>query len=159
MRTIAEREIAVRGFINDKHNTTFGKGLFRRAIFNGSVELGSPNQKYLIDLYEFGIWQHQAKTDYQMEIFRKMDAMDAENEEDLLLSWVLHYDPITKTKTPVDGYCILMNSTNELYIEILDPERGTNDCWSLNAKTCNGTAKGKPVFIATNVNLDSWGNN
>ena len=39
------REIAVRGFMNEKFNTTFGKGLFRRAMFNGSVELGIPNQK------------------------------------------------------------------------------------------------------------------
>ena len=156
MRTIAEREIAVRGFINDKHNTTFGKGLFRRAIYNGSVELGSPNQKYLIDLYEFGIWQHRAKTDYQIQIFQKMDAMNADEEDDLLLSWVLHYDPLTKTKTPVNGYCIFMQSTNELYIEICDPPRGTDGCWSLDAKSCKAIGKGKPVFIATNVDLGSW---
>ena len=43
------REIAVRGFINEKFNTTFGKGLFRRAVYNGSVELHKPNQKYLVD--------------------------------------------------------------------------------------------------------------
>jgi hypothetical protein len=158
MRTIADREIAVRGFINDKHNTTFGKGLFRRAIYNGSVELGSPNQKYLIDLYEFGIWQHQAKTAYQLDVFQKMDAMEADDEDGLLLSWVLHYDPLTKTKTPVDGYCIFMQSTNELYIEIHDPARDTDGCWSLDAKSCKGIGKGKPVFIATNVDLGSWGN-
>ena len=43
------REIAVRGFINDKFNTTFGKGLFRRAVFNGSVEIRDPYSKYLVD--------------------------------------------------------------------------------------------------------------
>ena len=43
------REIAIRGFINEKFNTTFGKGLFRRAVYNGSVELHDPNQKYLVD--------------------------------------------------------------------------------------------------------------
>ena len=111
---IAEREIAVRGFMNERYNTSFGKGLFRRAMYNGSVELANPSQKYLIDLYEFGLWQHQARSDYQMDIFRKIDAMGGDDEKDLLLSWVLHYDPLTKTKTPVDGYCIYMPSTSEL---------------------------------------------
>lgn len=158
MRTIAERNIAVRGFINEKHNTTFGKNLFRRAIYNGSVELGNPSQKYLIDMYEFGIWQHQAKSDYQMNTFRKIDSMGADNQGDLLLSWVLHYDPLTKLKTPVDGYCIYMPSTNELYIEINDADRGTEDSWSLDVKPCKSTGIGKPVFIATNVDLGSWEN-
>ena len=156
MEMIAEREIAVRGFMNDRYNTSFGKGLFRRAVYNGSVELANPNQKYLIDLYEFGIWQHQAKTDYQMEVFRKMDAMGADDEEDLLMSWILHYDPLTKTKTPIDGYCLYMQSTGELYVEILDPLRGTEDRWSLTTKPCKNMGKGKPVFIATNVDLSSW---
>lgn len=155
MRTIAEREIAVRGFINERHNTTFGRGLFRRAIYNGSVELANPSQKYLIDFYEFGIWQHQAKTDYQIDVFRKIDAMNAGNEYDLLLSWIIHYDPLTKTKTPVDGYCIYMPSTSELYIEIQDPARGTDHCWSLDVRACKTTGMNKPVFIATNVDLGS----
>lgn len=66
------REIAVRGFINEKFNTTFGKGLFRRAMFNGSVELGSPNQKYLVDYFEYSNWENTAKTDQQMATVRKL---------------------------------------------------------------------------------------
>ena len=157
MNTIAEREIAVRGFINEKYNTTFGKGLFRRAVFNGSIELGGPHQKYLIDLYEFGIWQHHAKSDYQIDVFRKMDASEADSIDGLLLSWILHYDPLTKRKTSVDGYCIYMQSTDELYIAIQDPARGTDGSWSLDVKSCKTIGKGKPVFIATNVDLGSWG--
>ena len=153
MRTIAERHIAVRGFINERHNITFGRGLFRRAIYNGSVELAHPSQKYLIDLYEFGIWQHQAKTDYQIGVFQRMNAMEADEEDGLLLSWVVHYDPLTKAKTSVDGYCIYMQSTNELYIEIHDPERGTDHSWSLTVRSCKNAGSGKPVFIATNVDL------
>ena len=156
MEMIAEREIAVRGFLNDRYNSSFGKGMFRRAVYNGSVELGNPNQKYLIDLYEFGIWQHQANTEYQLQVFRNIDAMGAEDEKDLLMSWVLHYDPLTKVKTPVDGYCLYMQSTNELYIEIHDPERETQDRWSLCTRPCKNTGKGKPVFIATNVDLSNW---
>jgi hypothetical protein len=158
MGMITEREIAVRGFMNERYNTSFGKGLFRRAVYNGSLELANPSQKYLIDLYEFGLWQHQAKTDYQINIFHKIDAMGGDEEKNLLLSWVLHYDPLTKTKTSVDGYCIYMPSTDELYIEIADPLNGTDSSWSLNVKPCKNTGKGKPVFIATNVDLSSWGN-
>jgi hypothetical protein len=158
MEMIAEREIAVRGFMNERYNTSFGKGLFRRAVYNGSVELANPSQKYLIDLYEFGLWQHQAKTDYQINIFRKIDAMGGDEEKNLLLSWVLHYDPLTKVKTPVDGYCIYMPSTDELYIEIADPLNDTEYSWSLDVKSCKNTGKGKPVFIATNVDLSSWAN-
>ncbi len=155
MRTIAERHIAVRGFINERHNTTFGRGLFRRAIYNGSVELAHPSQKYLIDLYEFGIWQHHAQSDYQMDVFRKINAMNGDEQADLLLSWVVHYDPLTKAKTPVDGYCAYLASTNEMYIEIHDPERGTDHSWSLTVRSCKNAGLGKPVFIATNVDLGS----
>ena len=66
------REIAVRGFMNEKFNTTFGKGLFRRAMFNGSVELGNPNQKYLVDYFEYSNWENTAKTDEQMATVRKL---------------------------------------------------------------------------------------
>lgn len=156
MEIIAEREIAVRGFINDRHNSTFGKGLFRRALYNGSVELGNPRQKYLIDLYEFGIWQHYAKTDYQLQVFQKINAMGADDQKDLLLSWVVHYDPLTKTKTPVNGYCAYLPSTAELYIEIHDEDHGTEDHWSLTVKPCKNSGTGKPAFIATNVDLSSW---
>ncbi len=50
------RAIAVRGFINEKFNTTSGKSLFRRALFNGSIELRDPNQKYLVDYYTYPEW-------------------------------------------------------------------------------------------------------
>ena len=45
------RAIAVRGFINDKLDTTSSRTLFRKALFNGSVELRDPNQKYLVDYF------------------------------------------------------------------------------------------------------------
>jgi hypothetical protein len=48
-----EKEIAVRGFMNEKFGATYGKGLFHRAIYNGSVEIGKPYTKYLIDLFEY----------------------------------------------------------------------------------------------------------
>ncbi|MDH6241561.1 hypothetical protein M2125_001375, partial [Polynucleobacter sphagniphilus] len=69
------REIAIRGFINEKYNTPFGKGLFRRAIYNGSVELLNPNQKYLVDFYEYEQFQHTAKSDQQIRTLKKFDCV------------------------------------------------------------------------------------
>jgi hypothetical protein len=155
MRIIAERHIAVRGFINDKYNTPFGKGLFRRAIYNGSVELANPSQKYLIDLMDFAHWQHLARTDNQIDIYRRIEAMDAANEDGLLLSWLLHYEPLTKAKTTVDGYCIYLPSTQELHIDINDPAHDTVAAWTLQVKPCKAQGSNKPVFIATNVDLSS----
>jgi len=48
-----EREIAVRGFINERFGSTHAQGLFRRAVYNGSIELRNPFQKYLVDFYAY----------------------------------------------------------------------------------------------------------
>lgn len=101
------REIAVRGFINEKFNTTFGKGLFRRAVYNGSVELRNPNTKYLVDFYRYVEWENLAKTDDQMAIVRKLGNSDISQDDEVLVSWVVHYDPLTKRKQPLMAlpYC------------------------------------------------------
>jgi hypothetical protein len=156
MTIITEREIAVRGFNNERINTSFGKGLFRRAIYNGSVELRNPNEKYLIDLYDFAHWQHQASSDYQIDIVCKMANEGAEEESDLLLSWIQHYNPLSKTKTAVEGYCIYLLASRELYVEINDPANNTIGDWSLRVQQCKTEGTGKPVFIATNVDLGKW---
>ena len=156
MTIITEREIAVRGFNNERINTSFGKGLFRRAIYNGSIELRNPNEKYLIDLYDFAHWQHQASSDYQIDIVCKMANEGAEEESDLLLSWIQHYNPLSKTKTAVEGYCIYLLASRELYVEINDPANNTIGDWSLRVQQCKTEGAGKPVFIATNVDLGKW---
>ena len=127
------REIAIRGFINEKYNTTYGKGLFRRAIYNGSVELHNPNQKYLVDFYDYEQFQHTAKSDAQIEVLKKLDQCNVSSVEGLVLSWIIHYEPLTKTKNPVDGYCIYLQSTGELHIEVIDVQNGTNEQWDLRA--------------------------
>ena len=147
------REIAIRGFANEKFNTTFGKGLFRRAVFNGSVELGSPGQKYLVDFYEYNHWVNLAKTPDQMATINRLDDEGIQNQSSALLSWLLHYDPLSKIKTPTDGFCIYLPQTSELYIQINDPDHQTQDEWSLNVHHCKTTGINKPVFIATNVAL------
>ena len=149
------REITIRGFINEKYSTPFGKGLFRRAIYNGSVELHNPNQKYLVDFYEYGQFQHTAKTNGQINILNNLVACGVANTPDLVMSWIVHYEPLTKSKQLVDGYCIYLQSTGEVHIEIEDVLNGTKDEWDLKAHHCKAVGANKPVFVATNVNLNA----
>lgn len=150
------REIAVRGFINEKFNTTFGKGLFRRAVYNGSVELRNPNTKYLVDFYRYVEWENIAKTDDQMAIVRKLAKSNINQDEEVLMSWVVHYDALSKTKTAIDGFAILSPSSSELYIAITDLNHGVNEDWTLTVQSCKTIGVNKPVFIATNVDLGTW---
>jgi hypothetical protein len=147
------REIAVRGFINEKFNTTFGKGLFRRAVFNGSVELHDPNQKYLVDYFSYLEWETQAKTDEQLKIINELTSVNLGKETDLLFSWLIHYDPLTKSKQRVNGYSIYSPKTRELFIKIDDPDNQTQDEWTLDVHSCKSTGANKPIFVAANVDL------
>jgi len=149
------RDIAVRGFINDKFNTTFGKGLFRRAVFNGSVELSNPKEKYLVDYYSYADWQNTAKSDEQMASVRKMQAAGVSKADDVYCSWILHYNPVSKVKTKVPGFSVYAPQTQELYICIDDPANATTEEWSLPTRLCKNTGANKPVFIATNVDLNA----
>jgi O-glycosyl hydrolase len=148
------REIAVRGFVNEKFNTTFGKGLFRRAVYNGSVELHKPNQKYLVDYYSYLEWESQAKSNEQMAIVKSLESTNVAQEEDLLFSWLIHYDPLTKSKERVNGYSVYSPNTRELFIKIDDGLNHTEDEWTLNVHPCRATGANKPVFVATNVDLN-----
>lgn len=148
------REIAVRGFINEKYNTTFGKGLFRRAVYNGSVELHKPNQKYLVDYFSYPEWESQAKSDEQMTIVKSLESTNIAQEEDLLFSWLIHYDPLTKSKERVNGYSVYSPNTRELFIKIDDMPNFTQDEWTLNVHPCRASGPNKPVFVATNVDLN-----
>ncbi len=148
-----EREIAVRGFVNEKFNTTFGKGLFRRAVFNGSVELRNPSLKYLVDYYQYPEWEALAKDNKQMDVINKLDGSGMPENQDLLFSWLVHYDPLTKTKTKVDGYSVYSPSTSELYITINDHDNQNVEEWTLDVHLCRNVGTHKPVFIATNVDL------
>ena len=149
------REIAVRGFMNEKFGSTYGKGLFHRAIFNGSVEIRNPYTKYLIDLFEYGRWENSARTDQQMIWVNKMRSANVDCS-DSVVSWIQHYDPLSKAKQPVDGVCVYLSETQELHISINDPERNVVDAWTLGVKSCAKSGANKPVFIATNVDLNSF---
>lgn len=147
------RAIAVRGFINDKLDTTSSRTLFRKALINGSVELRDPNQKYLVDYFNYLQWENQAKSDKQLEIINELRSQGFDKEPDYLFSWMLHYEPLTKSKTRVEGYSIYSSQTKELYVNINDVVNQTKDEWELNVCYCKTTGKNKPVFVASNCEL------
>ena len=147
------RAIAVRGFINDKLDTTSSRTLFRKALINGSVELRDPNQKYLVDYFNYLQWETQAKSDKQLEIVNELIAKCFDKEPDYLFSWMLHYEPLTKTKKRVEGYSIYASKTKELYVWINDAINQTKDEWELNVCHCKAIGKNKPVFVASNCEL------
>ena len=147
------RAIAVRGFINDKLDPLSSRTLFRKALFNGSVELRDPNQKYLVDYFAYPQWELLARSDRQLEVAKELRAKGFDKEQDYLFSWMLHYEPLTKTKTRVDGYSIYSSNTKELYIKINDAINQTTDDWELNVCHCKSVGKNKPVFVASNCEL------
>lgn len=150
-----EREIAIRGFTNEKFGSTFGKGLFHRAIYNGSVELRNPYTKYLIDLFEYNRWESSAKTPEQLAWVKRVRDANV-HWASAIVSWIQHYDPMTKTKQVVDGVCIYLSETQELHISINDPERNVVETWTLSVRACASSGVNRPVFIATNVDLNSF---
>lgn len=143
--------IAVRLFDNDKFGTTHGKGLYRKAIYNGTIETSGQN-KYLVDLYSYEEWANMAKTDEQMEILANVEA-----QSDALYSWVKHYDPHTKDKTPVPGMCQLDPESLKMTVLICDSAHGVEDTWRLSAKPCKAhTGMKSPQLLATNADLRNW---
>lgn len=148
-----EREIAVRGYINEKFGTTYGKGLFHKAIFNGSVEIRNPYTKYLIDLFEYRRWEATAKSDPQAEWVHRLREVGVHQSPDAIVSWLQHYDPITKVKTPVNGMCVYLPEEQELAISVDDPEHNVVDHWTLSVKPCAKAGGNIPVFVAANFDL------
>ena len=52
-------EIAVRFYDNKLYGTTYGKGMYRKAIYNGSIDVKNPSLKYVIDMYSYNDWALQ----------------------------------------------------------------------------------------------------
>ncbi len=148
-----EKEIAVRLFENKKLGTTYGRGLYRTAAFNASAEIKDPHVKYLLDFYQYDRWQHTANTDQQIEMLNQVAGYCSADD---LTSWVTRYDPVSKTKTPVQGVAILDEKCNTLKVVVIDPDSGVEDTWSLPVKACSVTRTNSPSLIATNTELASW---
>ena len=148
-----DREIAVRGFINEKFGSTYGKGLFHRAIYNGSVELRDPYTKYLIDLFEYQRWDNTARSEDQLKWSKQLAEADIKSAPEALVSWIQHYDTISKSKIMVDGVCVYLPNSQELYLNINDSAHDVVNEWTLKTKHCTKTGPNKPIFIASNADL------
>lgn len=146
-------EMALRLYDNATYGTTFGKGMYRRALYNGSVDLKNPNVKYVVDLYNFEDWSNQARNDMQMEV---IDSVHQSNN--MLYSWIHRYDSATKHKTLVTGVCTLDLKTMESMVLIGDEEAGAVEIWHASAKPCKQARTGirAPKLLATNADLQTW---
>ncbi len=153
MLNTKQLELAVRFYDNSLYGTTYGKGLFRKAIFNGSIDVKTPSVKYLIDLYGYEDWCNLARTDEQMEIIREIL-----KEDGTVYSWLQRYNKETKQKTSVAGFTSLNCESKEVVIVILDSEFGIEDSCRIEAKMCHSQAHGlrSPQLLATNSDLESW---
>ncbi len=148
-----QTEIAVRLYDNNKYGTTHGKGLYRKAVYNGTIDAKAEGAKYIVDMYSYEEWANMAKTDEQMEILANVEA-----QSDALYSWVKHYDPSTKNKTTVPGMCKLDLENLDMTVLICDEEHGVTDTWKLGAKPCKQARLGikTPQILATNSDLGNW---
>ena len=151
--TTNQPEIAVRLYDNNTYGSTYGRGLYRKAIYNGTVDAKHSNTKYLVDFYSYEDWANQARTDGQMEILANIAPA-----ADVLFSWVTHYDTATRAKAPVTGMCQINMDTMDLTVAIMDEEHGMEDVWRLTARSCRQTQTGKrvPQLLATNGDLQAW---
>jgi hypothetical protein len=143
------KEITIRLWENKKFGTTYGKGLYRRAIYNGTAEVLSPYAKYLVDFEQIESWFHLAKSSVHIDMLKQL-ADEPENEEGQLLSWIFHYD--NGIKTPVKGFAQLDLEHSLITLQIDDSEVGIQETWTLPLRSCIARVPGKPTpaLIATN---------
>lgn len=153
LSTKNEIEIAVRLYDNKFYGTTYGKGLYRKALYNGSIDIQEPNVKYVIDLFSFDDWRNQAKTDEQLDLLRECEQLD-----DALYSWIYRYDRDTKQKTLVRGCCVMDLNTNNILVLINDEYMSIDSDWKMTAKPCTQSSSGakSPTLLATNADLSEW---
>ena len=113
---MSNREIAVRGFINEKFGKTYGRSLFHYAIYNGTIEIAKPHNKYLIDLFEYRRWDKSATTEDQIAWSKQLYEAEVHEAPEALASWVKYYNPVTKEKRLVNGVCFYLPVSQELYL-------------------------------------------
>jgi len=153
MLGIKTKEIAVRLYDNKLYGTTYGKAMYRKAIYNGSIDIKDPNVKLVIDMYSYNDWHLQAKTDEQREI-----ASAISKTSDKVYSWLYRYDSTTKEKTFVMGCCILDLNSNEVDVHACFEDEEAPLLWKLEARPCKPSTDGRkaPQLLATNADLTVW---
>lgn len=153
MLTSNQTELALRLYENPAYGTTYGKGLFRRALFNGSIDIKSPTVKYVIDLFNYDDWCNIAKAQEQITIISEVPM-----QEHTIYSWITRYDTSTKKKTLVSGFCTFNCDSQEMTVMIVDPDFNIEAVWKISAKPCQANRSGlrAPQFLATNADLTQW---
>jgi hypothetical protein len=145
-------EIAVRLYDNPLYGTTHGKGLYRKAIFNGTADITAPSAKYLLDFESVEHWAHRsanANDDIMCE------HVNNSVNGNLLASWIVRYDTATKAKVRVNGFCTIDLQANKLELLIEDAEFGIEQTWRLDVKPCKTViGKKSPQLLATNAELN-----
>jgi len=150
---MSSREVVLRAFTNQKFGHPFGRSLFHYAIYNGTIEVNKPYAKYLIDLFEYNRWDRTATSPEQLKWSKELFEANMQDEPEVLVSWIKHYNPITKQKQIVDGVCVYSPLKQQILTVINDPEREVIEEWTLPTKLCTKVGEHKPVFIATNFDL------
>ena len=146
-------EIAVRLYENNAYGTTYGKGMYRRALFNGTIDSRSPSVKYLVDCFRYADWSNQAITDEQMAVLAAVEADDQR-----LYSWITHYDTATRAKRLVGGCMQLDLGSLHMSIMICDEPTGVADHWQIEGKPCKTARNSQksPQILGTNADLTRW---
>ena len=152
MLTNDTTEIAMRLYENKSYGKTNGPGLYKKALFNGTIDVKDPCVKFVIDFYSYEDWCNTAKTDLHMQILEQVTP-----ERDHLYSWVTRYDTLTKQKTLVMGVCTLELNELAVMASIIDADCCIEDAWSMQAKPCkSGSGNNTPQLLATNSDLGTW---
>ena len=146
-----EIEIAIRLYDNQQYGSTYGKGLYRRAVLNGTIDAKTPSAKYLVDLYSHEDWCNQAKTDQQITVIKAITP-----DKDHLYSWIKHYQG--GQKRLVYGVCSIDMATLEMDVLICDELSDIQQHWHLTARPCKTGRAGQrvPQLLATNADLAAW---
>lgn len=143
-------QVAVRFYENKAYGTTYGKGLYRKALYNGTVEAIENQETYLVDFYNYDDWANMAKTDADMEVLANVIP-----RTNALYSWIKYYDRRSKQKTHVAGVCQIDTISLEVALLICDEQHGIIESWKLNARPCRqaSSAIKSPQLLATNTDL------
>ena len=152
MLTNDTTEIAMRLYENKGYGKTNGPGLYKKALFNGTIDVKDPCVKFVIDFYSYDDWCNSAKTDLQMQVLEQVTP-----ERNKLYSWVTRYDTLTKQKTLVMGVCTIDVDALAVTATIIDTHSCIEEAWSMQARACKSTGTyNSPQLLATNSDLGTW---
>jgi len=149
-----EKSIAVRFYENKRYGSTYGKGLFHKAVFNATADLQEPRVKYLLDLIQYRDWENTARSDADMEAVRMAQQLVSGTGCDVLATFIKRLDA-DGSKPRVRGFAVLDLNTRQLTLVVEDEDMAVTQAWQLEAKPCREAAKNQnsPQLLATNAEL------